>query len=359
MQQLSLCPGSFALEKEMGEPETDNQYAKWGSLIAAYIEAVRTKRHNKPSMNLNLQEMADACLAKANQAIEDIRGHIGAGAYNPADEFWSVEIRLWGNTQLGHRYSGRFDLGVLNKTAGIGIIVDDKSGWGDIPPASENLQLRTLAVLAYKHWRVNNIFVVLNQPSKGKPSVAHYGLSELIAAEGEIESYVNAAYTPGADRRPSAKACKFCSAKIFCKEAMEVFTKTATGEIAGDWALALDQLEVTELVAKDLKAKAKQALAANPKAIPGWHLKEGYERTSITDPKGAFGRLSDTITSEDFMSCCTVKIGELATAFQKRAGIRNKKVARTGLEDRLSGLLDKKKSEPSLERVGSSEKEAE
>jgi hypothetical protein len=352
MQQLALCPGSHALETSLDLPESPGPYATMGTAIATYLEAVRSKRVGVPILARAEHEIAQACMKGVDIAKEKIAAEVG-DFFESKLTLWAAEVRLWGLTsRTGRGFSGRFDLAAFNKSADIAVIFDDKSGWGDVPPAATNLQLRTLAVLAWKTWLINNIYVVLNQPAKGEPSIAKYDKLALIAATAEIESYIDAAYTPGADRRPTPLGCKFCTAKSVCPQAMEVLTKMANGELSGDWSTVLEQCEVAQLVIDDLRAKAKGVLANDPNAIPGWELKPGATRSTVTDSKAAFGYVSDIVSSDDFMGCCSVRIGDLAKVYQSKGSFKNLKAARSALQTRLDSVITRKQSEPSLQRIG-------
>lgn len=355
MHQVAACPGSFALEQQLNLAESPGPYAAAGTRIAEYLEAMRSGRRSVPTLKPAEKDIADACLASTEKAKAALARSTASGIFDSVSTQWMTEVRLWDTTEKGHQFSGRFDLAAINAPQGVAVIVDDKSGWGDVPAADVNLQLRTLAVLAFANWPVTKVFVVLNQPAKGEPSIACYSYAGLVSARREIEGYVDAASLPGGPRKATPHGCKYCTAKSFCPEVMEVLTKLSNGEISGDWQTALDQCEVAQLVIDDLRAKAKAVLATDPNAIPGWKLQPGATRTTVKDAKGAFGLLSDVVTSDEYMGCCTVKIGDLTKVYQAKAGIKSAKSARSAMEARIASVIEQKQGEPLLKRADAKE----
>lgn len=359
MERLSLCPGSLNLEKRLGLAEIPSELAASGTAVHDYIRRCFKLRCKPPSpheFSPQELEIAHRAVDQAAEVLLLARAKTGL-PLSKADTLEISEVRMWGNTFGENKYSGQADLFVGCARDGWGLVVDYKTGWSDVEPAATNLQLRTLAVLAAQRFGLETVIVAIVQPSQGEPTIAVYDRSAILAARYEIETIVDQANDPDAPRYPSKKACRWCPAKALCPNAMELLTKLATGELAGDWPTVLEQVEVAELVIADLKERAKQLLQNNPKAIPGWELTPGATRTTVTDPKAAFGKINDIVPSDDFMGCCTVKIGELTKVFATKAGIKNKKTARSQLESRIADFVEHKANAPSLARTGEEEKE--
>jgi hypothetical protein len=273
-----------------------------------------------------------------------------------------TEVRLW-DTPLssitgGKTYSGKFDLMLIDSSGQRAILIDYKSGWGEVPPADQNLQMRCYAALARINYNVRSIIVAIVQPNKGKPSVAHYSETDLVESVKWIRATISACHEPGAPRKAAAAACKYCNAKSKCPEATEVLMNLATGVIPSDFASALEQTEIAKLVIKDIEQRAKAELEKDPACIPGWHLKPGNTRRTAPEVTNVQQRVVDLLPLEKFLPCCTVAIGKLEKAYSKSAGLKGE-TGKKALESRLGELIVKKQNAPTLARVGAEDEEGE
>ena len=120
-----------------------------------------------------------------------------------------------------------------------------------------------------------------------------------------------------------------------------------TGKAASE---LLDQLKTIESLIAELKAHYKEALARDSSSVPGWFLQPGAIRRSITDPLEAYQRVSDTLSSEQFTGCVTIKIGELERLWASSSG-ESLPAARANLERRLAGVIEEKTCAPTLVRM--------
>lgn len=363
MQRYALCPGSYELESEFGLDES-TKYSELGDEAHKCFEEVINGDSYLPGKYSKQAE--DAALKMHGLAVDAIVraasdagfGITLKGMMSPlTDPEWEgfTEKRLWRMITTVYGYSGKFDLMLINKRRRIAIIVDAKSGWGDVPEADTNLQLKAMVALVatWAQWHarapVDTIYCAIAQVSKGKPSICKYTSADIATALSEIDTLVSDIAQKGLPRKPSKKACDFCSAKSFCPEATTIFMEVANNNLPSDWPTILEKIEVALIVAESLRKKAKEELEANPSAIPGWGLKKGAIRTNIKDPAAAFSAVMDIVPADDFIKCCTVKIGELTKKFTEKSGLG--RGSRKALETRLDGHIEKVESAPSLVRV--------
>jgi hypothetical protein len=73
----------------------------------------------------------------------------------------------------------------------------------------------------------------------------------------------------------------------------------------------LDQLERVGKLLDETKSFYKAQLAKDPRCVPGWTLKPGVLRRSLSDPVKVWDRLSDVLSRDQFMAAVTLKVGVL------------------------------------------------
>lgn len=339
MDRLALCPGSFLLEVEHGEKTTSDD-AALGNRIHDWLAFRRGQ------LTPEEQEMADACDAQANRIMTD---WIGTG------EAPKVEIireqRLWARDADGleRTWSGKPDAVIIAEDAATGtrraLVIDYKTGRGDVTEAAGNMQLRALAVLVAEEFSVTEVRVAIVQPLAGPPTVCDYTETDLAVSRVEIDAIVKRATTPGQERRPNPAACKWCSAKHACPEGRNLALAMAQPLAREGGVILLTPEEMAgflhaaraaEAIIESVRDKARRMLEADPTSVPGWRLKPGVARESITDPQLVFNRVAALgATPERFLGAVTVNKGKLEGIVRELTGEKGK-----GLKARMDGILD-------------------
>ena len=283
---------------------------------------------------------------------------------NPHDEVLDLlrERRLWSYDQnLAREWSGKPD--VIYRYGSRLLVIDYKTGRGAVEHATGNHQLRALAVLAADHFGdIFEVTVAIIQPLAGPPSTCTYADEDLEMARLQINGIMADVKRPGQPRVPSADACKYCKAKPICPEAqavVETLPATVQKE-SGEIIMSPDQvarfLEVAplaEAVIESVRGKARRMLEAGH-AIPGWKLKPGANRESITKPEVVFGRFIQAGgTQNQFTGAISITKTKFKEAVRSATGAKGK-----SLDELVEGLLEEcteiKPTSPSLVR----EKEA-
>jgi hypothetical protein len=125
---------------------------------------------------------------------------------------------------------------------------------------------------------------------------------------------------------------------------------TADGFPLGqEGADVLDQLERIGKLLEDAKSFYKAQLAKNRNCVPGWSLKPGAMRRGLDDPAKVWGRLSDVLSTEEFMQAVTLKVGVLQDIWSRAAGIPGTH-ARAAFDCLLANLIVSLPTAPSLVR---------
>lgn len=338
MERLALCPGSFLLEVQHGEKTTSDD-AALGNRIHDWLA------WRKVQLTPDEQELSDACDAQANQLMMDWRG---------TGEAPKVEIireqRLWARDADGLErvWSGKPDfVAIVQRDNGTrsALVIDYKTGRGDVTQAAGNMQLRALAVLVAEEFSVTEVRVAIAQPLAGPPTVCDYTETDLAVSRVEIDAIVKRATTPGQERRPNPAACKWCSAKHACPEGRNLALAMAQPLAREGGVILLTPEEMAgflhaaraaEAIIESVREKARRMLDGDANAIPGWRLKPGVARESITNPQLVFDRVAALGgTPEKFMAAVTVAKGKLESIVRELTGEKGK-----GLKARMDGILD-------------------
>lgn len=328
--RYAQCPGSFLLEAQCPAPPTSED-ANIGKRIHAFL-AGEVSASSMPPEEL---ELAERCKAAADTLFFDwVKG---------GEVSFIREQRLWAFDGLEKAWSGKPDMVAVNGRRGL--VVDYKTGRGDVDLAPGNLQLRALAVLAADEYDLEEVTVAIVQPLAGKPSTCVYSAEDLDLARNEMRRIMRSIQQPGQPRIPSVAACKYCRAKEACPEARAV-VEALPAKVERDGreiamtpeqvAQFLDAAKIAEDVIDAIRAKAKRMLEENEAAVPGWRLKPGVKREKVTDPNTVFGRFTQAGgTQEQFLPAVTISKTGLKDALRAAVGLKGK-----ALDERLAVILD-------------------
>lgn len=351
MERLALCPGSFLLEVQHGEKTTSDD-AALGNRVHDWLAFQRGQ------LTPEEQELADACNEQTKRLFDD-----WSDSHRLSVNTETIrEQRLWARDAdgLGLAWSGKPDFVAIIECADgkrRALVVDYKTGRGDVTEAAGNMQLRALAVLVAEEFSVTEVRVAIAQPLAGRPTVCDYDDVALAVAEVEINSIVRRAMKPGQERRPSPAACKWCSAKHACPEGRNLALAMAQPLAREGGVILLTPEEMAgflhaaraaEAIIESVREKALRMLEEDEKAIPGWRLKPGVARESITNPQLVFDRVAALgATPERFLGAVTVAKGKLEGIVRELTGDKGKAL-KARLDDILDGATETKHAAPSL-----------
>ena len=196
--RYASCPGSH--RACIGLPDTTSEDAARGDRIHAWLEGMANGTIPPPLADPEERDVAERCL---RQSGELIREHVGVECER------LVEKRLWDSFRT---WSGKADLVVIDLD-GRAIVIDFKTGRGDVETAEGNLQLRALAVLVadLPKTSIDSVTVAIVQPLAGPPSVCMYGRASLDLAFLEIYEIMAKANATNQPRNPGPW-CQYCRA---------------------------------------------------------------------------------------------------------------------------------------------------
>ena len=341
MENLSLCPGSFSAQKDIKEEQMSFDAVK-GIRIHSYLEG-------KQELILDVaeQDIADELEAK--------RELLEAEVFPRAKKIVTVmrEHRMWLSppafpAQIN--FSGMADHIVIQ--GGTALIVDYKTGRGEVTPSSRNLQLLALAVLLKENYpKVSKVHAAILQ-TRESVEVATFTTKQLRAGKELIMNILEIALTPSARRFAGEKQCKWCKFKTSCPEAMgAMLTLVQVTELCDPTRFSelLDYVGVAKKLIPEIEKKAKETLDKNPDSIPGYKIAEGRKRRKITDSQEAFNRLREDklISQADFLKAVKVSVPQIENGVVATTG-KKKSEAYQAVADSLEDLIETTTDQPRL-----------
>lgn len=347
MNRLALCPGSWNLSQH-APPQPTSADAESGNRIH---KALEIPGFDLDSLTDDEFNTVKTCIALENKLIAETIGQ-AVGTIRES-RMKSQALRVSGKADSVH---------VNGDTA---LILDYKTGRGDVEDANKNLQLRTLAALRLLNFGTSQIYVAIIQPwVSPQVSVAKYDWRDLNRAVDEVDAILKAARSEDAPRIPSEKACKYCPAKVICKEAAQVLLEVAeppTGYAVGitpethvaaltseNLGLLLKRAKLAESIIEAARDEAKRRLE-NGEQVDGWQLKDGAEQEEITDPQGVFGEFVKTGgTADQFLKAVKVTKGKLKEQVKAATGKTGRELE-SQLARILCGFTTKKQKAKTLE----------
>ena len=329
------CAGSFRAES--GFPDTSNPASEAGTRIHDVLagEAPWT------TLNDAEREMAETLNTESDLVVAN---------WESEKPLVTREKRLFLVEQGKELASGKGDLMAISASGKRGIIIDYKTGRGEVDKAGKNLQLRFLAVLmAQEHPNLEEITVGIIQI--GSPTtLCAYSKSDIRLSRENILTGLKALDQDNAPRK-SGTWCKYCKAIGVCEtaigESMQIVPQESKFELGMPFEELLIRAEIVEQIIESIKEKAKTLLRANPEAIKGYKLSSPIQRRAIKSPETAFTKLSTILNGSEFASCCSVKVGDLQKLLAKKQqlGVKDSKEALSNL---LGDELEVIESEPRL-----------
>jgi len=349
----SLCAGRHLSQRGCADIKTED--ATHGTKIHNSLA-----KQDPAGLDVEQVDTYEACNEIATKMVEK---YFGEGATPPVIR----ETRCWIYWADGLRHSGQIDAVFRSGTKAL--ILEYKTLNSDIPGSPKNMQLRDQVCLFDTcNPLLSEIAVCVIQPlATHSPELCVYQRQDINRAREQLYLRVAESNKPNAPRTAGEAQCKFCLFRLKCPEhnkwAGSMVVAQSQMDVVPDiidrpvveWTpqmrvVFLDRMPIAQKWLDDCKAEMKRLLAENPDAIPGYELKAGNKRETVTNPQGVFDRFSARGgTLEQFMACISVaktKLKEQLAAVTKSKG---KKLAGE-LEELTAGLVEVKKNEPSIER---------
>lgn len=351
LHRRAECPGSQVAESHYPFVE-DSKFSSSGKLQHAEMWCHTNQEYPTLRDRLNADELR--ATQRAGHLVREYKKNSNFDAL-----FGSEEVKIDGgewNTVIDY-------LEVIGQRA---LVVDYKFGRGAVEAVESNLQMMAMAVAVWKKYEINEITVVVIQPSAEQQLTdAIYGATDLQNAEIYLKTIWENANTPNAPRIPGAH-CKYCRHAGNCVEAAEEVkdliqigaTQEAVARLdAGQLGLALHRFKIAEAIGEAVKEETRRRLHGGEE-IPGFRLgkPKQYQNLRGVDTRKAYQLLLDsplvqapgTFTTGRFYQSISVSLPKLSEQVQEHLQIPLPK-AKKALEEILGNLIIRTESIPSVE----------
>lgn len=320
--RYSLCPASYHRELALGPlPETETPEAESGTAIHAALAGL----DHRP-LTADEETVVERCWDMLSAYVQDFG--------DPSEEVIEGEMKIPAQfLKLGDlEITGHPDRVLIYLDQKLAVLPDWKSGYGEVPDADANLQIRLYVLMTKMRYgkQLERIDGLISKPRKSwQPDIVTYqGAETFKTALNEIRAIAQRALDadPEKDLHPSETACKYCP-DFNCPARLQVVDQLATLAVAPDqWdtypvaeKLSLwEKLGIAEKAIGTIRSRFKQDLAKNPDAYGGaLYLREVNGQREISDPAAAFTAFAaEGVTAEQFAAACKVRITDLKTALR-------------------------------------------
>lgn len=217
LYRLRNCPGSYIMGREAiargMTPPDDSEAAASGTRIHRWLETEAAE--DWQALDYDEMQMANWCQAQAQWLLADFAKRHGDVTWMGREKRLAINafgIVLDAASSLNRIGSGQADL--IAQAGDNLLVIDYKTGRGDITPADANDQLRGLAALA-SHINRGSVEVAIVAPMVGKPTVAVFDRESLTAAKAWlVQTWLQA---PHATETAAGDWCQYCPARLICR----------------------------------------------------------------------------------------------------------------------------------------------
>ena len=300
--RFMTCPGSVMLSANL-PPSKSSSAAEEGTFAHGLSEVLLRNRVLKKKEALPaIPEEYDT------RMLELCEAYAGMVCALTGDTHIEVALDFKG---LHHNLGGTSD--VVNIDGPVMRVIDLKFGRAPVS-AKDNAQLLGYAVGARKTFdvRPESIELMIYQP-RAKHSRHTVTAAELDAFEAKLQAAAILTDDPFAPLQMTDKGCFWCRAKPICPEYAKVAKAAVRAEFATPApkkntpsaiapANLLDSLELAQKLAPWCAAvvlQAKDALATDPEALPGYSLKPGRKMAKWDDEESTLLELKGLINCLD------------------------------------------------------------
>ena len=313
LYRLRNCPGSYAMGREaiarnMTPPDGGDDAAS-GTRIHKWLETESAEDWN--ALNYSEQQTAALCQSQARRLLADFAKRHGEITWTGREKRLAINafgIVLDAASSLNRIGSGQADL--IAQAGDNLLVIDYKTGRGDITPADANDQLRGLAALA-SHINRGSVTVAIVAPMVGQPTVAVFDREALKAAKAWlVQTWLDA---PHGTETAAGDWCQYCPARLICRayaahnaatlapltqdglpdgKVKEALFARAYESDAATLAEMGERVRMLEWGAAAIKSAIGKRLeeggrGADELKAAGWSLKEECGAREITDPDKA------------------------------------------------------------------------
>ncbi len=364
MDRYNSCSGSLPLERllrKRGElpKNEDNDAASHGRLIHAICDEIFFTRDNLEPGRYSKAHLDEA------QAYVNAARTLAVQTWGDDEEGpikFYLERRLYLRDESGTAYStGKPDVVMVKDQEAI--LIDYKTGWGQLPFAGDSWQLKSYAVMAAQEYDVESVKVAFIKQGavESEHTLSEQDLYDLtvfvlpgILLKRNENPFVETSYSPDPD------TCRYCACKLKCpalnaqfmimeprKEVSDVFLPELDNSKLEEMKEALGQLEA---FSKALDAEISSRLQDDPDSFESWHMGPGRGRRTVKDPSSLCGQLiEDGASPEDIYEVLKIGVTDAEKLHKKITQLKGK-MAKSDFNSRYGNHIETVPGRETLKR---------
>lgn len=337
IDRLSHCPGSHHLSLR-AEPIESGLDAERGNRVHKALE-LGTGSDLEPDEYALYEDAREQENSLVDQWQRDI------GAVGEPDLF--SEHRLWCiNSDNNRICSAKVDR--MCSLNGRHLVIDFKTGYGQVLNPAKNSQLRTAAACLKGSYSVR---VAIIQPTLKSAPPCDYDAAALMLAYAWLLEILTRAREFDAPL-VSGEWCQYCPARMICPElgnakkalAVRQPYEVMTPDVRRD---RIPLLKLGIKLATEELDHYKKRLANDPNYVDGYCLKPGRIEKPVGDVIALYGRVKELVSDEEFCSCVKFSKEALANLIAGKLELKGKALD-AKMAELFDGLLVKKQTAPTL-----------
>jgi hypothetical protein len=381
LHRLVNCPGSFRAAKQAiaagMTPPDDSDDAASGTRIHRWLET--ESEQDWAALSYDEQRTATLCQGQAQWLIADFSKRHGWADRDIREKRFAITaFGVTGDISGPLPWIGSGQADRIVQSGGHMLILDYKTGRGDVTPADANDQLRGLAPLV-SHLRPESVEVAIVAPLTGQPTTAVFSRHALkTTRDWLVHQWINA---PDATETKAGPWCQYCPARLACgtyaaHNAQTLAPLTRDGLPADKMKEALfarayesdtatlaemgERVRMLEWGAAAIKAAIRRrleegGLAADELREAGWELMETNGNREILDPNQAAILLAPLLANAEggaqaaLMRAAKLSAATLTEEIHKASGMKSAtrynmtaKQAKDALAETLGELMTQK-----------------
>jgi len=364
MDRYHACSGALPLERllrKRGElpRDEDNDAAAHGRLIHDIAEQIFFTQANLEPGRYR-KEFIDEAQGYVSEALSIPVIAWGDDKAGPIK--FHLERRLYLRDDSGCPFStGKPDVVMVKDREAI--VVDYKTGWGNLPTAESSWQLRSYASMVAQEYDVDSVQVAFVKQARldSEHTFSKKDLYELttFVFPGMLLQRNDNPFV-GSDYSPDPDTCRYCACKLKCpalnaqyllmepeREVDDVFLPSLPNSRLEEMKTAMGQLEA---LGKALDKEITARLQDDPESFDNWQLGPGRGRRVVKDPSALCSLLiEDGASPEDIYEILKLGVTDAEKLHKKTTKLKGK-MAKVDFTDRYGVHIEAQPGRETLKR---------
>lgn len=326
IQRYKDCPASYEAEK-LADPLPPSDISESGDAIHA-VHAGEPKR----KLTVDEEDVYD----RQREQLDTLLMDYGTPDHVIQEDEFTLMMP-------GFELTGHPDYLAIYQEPQHAILADWKTGYLEVPPAHQNMQVRIYALLTKAARPELKTITAAIIERWGRVTITEFDNVSLTAVYQELVDIYQKTQATNPAYNPSETTCKYCPVQATCPAIKREVETMATLDVApARWELITpdekaelwDKLSLVQRAAAIIKSRITEEVATDPGAYSAhFREKQTSGRRTVVDPAGLAA--DSKLPADKFAGICSVPIGKFKQAMRDHTGMKGK-----ALEAMVNQLVD-------------------